>query len=433
MRNTEHGRKLRPRLDPRPTYVNLTAFLYTLASVPMFASRPFMAAFVTALLARFGASIPWISDSHVIQALHRAPAWFTSATALLLLGLLALGEVLAAKRAEVRAVMEEIDSFVKAAVAMLVALALIDSESAETIHAIQKSGLGLHSVWATVVGGAVFAVSTVRRGLLAHLSDVDDDDDIGLQSLLSWAENSWTILGLLFLVIFPIVALVLSALTALGLFIARRRADRREELSKVPCAQCRTPIFPHATRCCACRRAVDAPRAVGVFGQPKERVATDLAQQRFDLVARKRCPDCATRLKERAIRQACRVCQTVTFANQADLERYLAALAQRLPRTLLICLGLSSIPVLGVIPGVVYYRLTIVSGLRGYIPPLSGCMTRVVVKIINWGIIALQPIPILGALVVPLMCLSTYWIYRRALVGRAQTDLAVAVSLPRSV
>ena len=112
----------------------------------------------------------------------------------------------------------------------------------------------------------------------------------------------------------------------------------------------------------------------------------------------------------------------MTFASPQAFDAYLDALAGRLPRTLLICLGLSSIPVLGVVPGVVYYRLSVVSGLRGYIPPLRGCMTRVTVRIINWGIIALQPIPILGALVVPIMCLASYWIYRRALVQRAEDD-----------
>lgn len=411
--------------------MNPSAVLYTLASVPMFASRPLLAAFVTALFARFGTSIPWVSDSAVIQALHRAPEWFTSPTTLAILGVLALGEAFGAKHAEVRAVMDEIDSFLKSAVAMLVAFALLDGDSAETLRAIQKSGVGSGGLWSVVVGAAVFLVSSLRRGVLRFVSQIDDDDDIGLQSLLNWVENGWTVLGLLFLVVFPIVALVLSALTALGLYVARRRAERREQLNKTPCAACGTPIFPHATRCFACRRAVDAPRAVGVFGQPLERAAADVAAQRFDLSARKRCPECATRLKRRAVQQVCPVCHTVTFASRADFERYLDVLAQRLPRTLLVCLGLGSIPVLGVVPGVVYYRLALVSGLRGYVPPLSGCLARAVVRLINWGLIALQPIPILGALIVPLMCLSTYLIYKRALARRAATDLREAEVLPQ--
>ena len=49
--------------------MNLSAFLYTLSSVPIFASRPFLAAFVTALLARFGTELPVIGDHSVLLAL----------------------------------------------------------------------------------------------------------------------------------------------------------------------------------------------------------------------------------------------------------------------------------------------------------------------------------------------------------------------------
>ena len=65
--------------------MSLASILYSLASVPMFASRPFLAAFVTAILARFGHDIPWLRDHEVIHALSRSPEWFTSTWTLLLL------------------------------------------------------------------------------------------------------------------------------------------------------------------------------------------------------------------------------------------------------------------------------------------------------------------------------------------------------------
>ena len=95
-----------------------------------------------------------------------------------------------------------------------------------------------------------------------------------------------------------------------------------------------------------------------------------------------------------------------------------------MPKTLLVCLLLGAIPVLGVIPGVAYYRLNLVAGLRGYIPPLRGCTTKWVVRLIHFGVIALQPIPLVGAVVLPFMCWSTYAIYARSLAGRATEDLA---------
>ena len=65
----------------------------------------------------------------------------------------------------------------------------------------------------------------------------------------------------------------------------------------------------------------------------------------------------------------------------------------------------------------------IVSGLRGYVPPLRGCLARIAVRIVSWVLIAFQPIPLVGAVILPTMCLATYAIYRHALLGRARADL----------
>ena len=404
--------------------MTLSAILYTFSSIPIFASRPFLAAFVTALLARYGSELPWIGDNAIVVALGATPEWFRSPTALAVLGVLALLEVLSAKSPAARAVLDNVDGIVKTAVAMLVALAVIDSDTAKTIETIQKADVGLDKAWALAIGTGTWFAASLRRRVVELVVEADEGDDVGLQSLLAWAENSWAVLGLLFLVIFPIAALVLSALTMVGIGYARRRAEAREERSKTPCAGCQTPLRAHATRCHVCRREVDAPRAVGIFGQPREKPAPDRARHAFDLVARKRCPQCAARLPKPAVRQACPTCAKVTFATTAEFEQYLAVLAARLPKTLLVSLGFGAIPLLGVIPGVIYYRLNLVAGLRGYIPPLRGCTTKWTVRLIHFAVIALQPIPVVGAVVLPFMCWSTYAIYRHSLASRAREDLA---------
>lgn len=403
-----------------------TGLLYTLASIPMFASRPFLAALTTACFARFGPSVPWLGDSEVIQALAGAPEWFRGGTCLTTLAALAALEYAATKRAEIRDWFEHVDGTIKTAVAVLVSFALIGSDDAGLADAIRGSSTFGAGAWSALVGAGTWALAAARRGLLEHVLDIDEDDDIGLWSALGWAESASTFLGLLFLVIFPVAALVLSALTALGIWVARRRAQRAEEASKVGCATCGARIYPHATRCFACRAEVAAPRAVGVFGQPRDKPAPDRELQRFELVSRKRCPDCATRLKQRAVRQRCPACGRTTFATREELDRYLEAIAARVPRALAICAAFGAIPLIGVVPGVLYYRLNLVSGLRGYIPPLRGCTTRLVVRTFHFTVIALQPIPIVGALVLPGMAWSTYAIYRRSLVGRAEDDLAPA-------
>lgn len=406
----------------------LKSILYSLATVPLFASRPFLAAFLTALLARFGTHIPWIGDKEVIVALSHSPEWFRSGWCLFALGALATGEVLSAKHAEVRAILQEADAWLKSAVALLVALALIDKSDADTIRHIQHQGLGLHSLWSVIVAALVWCAAKLRQGALAIVHEIDDHDDIGLQTALSWAENSWVVLGVFFFVIAPLLALVLALLAAAGLWLAQRWARRAEERKRIPCTKCATPVHPHALRCPNCGHELESPRAVGVFGQPKNEPAGDRARQRFLLIARKRCPVCATRLVKRALQQACPACKAVTFAGWREFEEYRYEIDARLWPTLLVCLCFSAIPVVGVIPGVIYYRLNLVTGFRGYIPPVSGCFARIWVRFVHWGLILLQPVPLFGALMLPLMCWSTYAVYRRALNGSARKALPASAA-----
>lgn len=396
--------------------MTITTLIYALGSAPLFAARPFLAAFLTALLARFGTSIPWLGDHDAIVALSHAPDWFTNGTCLSILGVLSAAEIASAKSPEIQAVMAELDAWIKSSVAFLVSLAILDPDDAKILRAIDENSiLGLHSFAALGSAGATFLSNRIRAGLVNMISDVDDHDDVGLKSLLAWIENTWTVFGILLLVLLPLFALALSAAATLFVFLWRRRALAREAASMVTCASCQARIRPTATLCHHCRAQVAGPKAVGVFGQATKRIATDRNRHRFELIARKRCPDCASRLEKRAVQQDCPTCGRRTFADAAEFDSYLRALADRLPRTLLVCFALSAIPLVGVIPGVIYYRLTLVSGLRGYIPPLKGCTTRFLVRLVNYGIIALQPIPLLGALILPLMCWSNYVLYRSSL------------------
>lgn len=407
--------------------MSIAGVLYSVGSIPMFASRPFLAALLTASFMRWGEHVPFV-DEKVAQGLSsHAPAWFVSNAAMGVMAVLAALEIYAAKSPDVRAFLQEIDGFVKSGVAVLVSLALLDKESAAILKHVDHQGIfGLHSLWALMVGGAVYVLSALRRAVLEWIFDIDDNDDLGVQTLLMRLETAWTAGGLLFIVVFPVVAIGLSAATALGLWWLQRRAETKEEQQKVPCAHCQVRIHPSALTCHACGKDVAAPRRIGVFGQPKEQAIDDRELHRFLLVGRKRCPVCATRLKQRVVQQDCPTCKRKTFANQAEFEQYLAALDTRLPKTLGVCFLLGAIPIIGVIPGVAYFRLTLVSGLRGYIPPLRGCVSRWIVRVVNWVLIGFQVIPFAGALVLPVMCVTNYWIYRSALRGRAQDDFAHA-------
>ena len=84
-----------------------------------------------------------------------------------------------------------------------------------------------------------------------------------------------------------------------------------------------------------------------------------------------------------------------------------------------VCFLLGLIPVLGVIPGVIYYRLSIVAPFRRYIPPGRGFLLRWGVRLAVLALVAFQWVPVAGGLAVPAMALLNYLAYRSAYRGLA--------------
>jgi hypothetical protein len=273
----------------------------------------------------------------------------------------------------------------------------------------------LSIIWAAILAGATWLLGRVRAGIVDTISSLDDGNSLGLISILHWTETLWVGVATYLIIFLPIIALALGAITAATLVTIRWYFDRRERLSMIDCAHCGTKMHPTAPACPSCRQAQAQPRKVGLFGQPKDELVTDPAAHRLELIGRKRCPVCATRLKERAVRQACTGCGTVTFADMSAINVYMRSLQARLPHTLLICFVCGLVPVIGVIPGIAYYRLSLVASLKGYVPRTIGCLTRWGIRLAGLVLLALQPIPVLGALTLPAMCLLNYTVYRKVI------------------
>ena len=79
------------------------------------------------------------------------------------------------------------------------------------------------------------------------------------------------------------------------------------------------------------------------------------------------------------------------------------------------CLLLGSIPLFGIVPGVIWYRVNLVTPVSRYVPRSVGCLTRSGLGFFNLLLVGFQPIPILGALTLPIMCLVNYKVHCAAL------------------
>ena len=388
--------------------------LHAVGSIGFFSSRAFLTAFATAALLRWGNDLPLLADSGLLEGVDDAPTWFTSNASLLVLGVLAAVEVLANKSPEARALLDDVDRYLKPGVAALTTIGMVSALDAEFVErTVEQAGLGDYLLMFLVVPG-VYVLSIARTAVLSTLSEADEDDDIGIQKLISWAEDVGVVGGLVFLVLFPVVMVVLLAIVSGLILLARKRAVAREEKAKVPCASCGEMIYPVAMACPSCRAPVATPQAVGVFGQAKGRPATDPAAHRYRLIEKKRCSVCGTRLRENRVDQSCPTCEYQPLGDAESAEAYAAHVSKRLPLVLIVSFALSLIPVVGLIPGVIYYRTTLIAPYRRYVPLGKRIVLKWAVRVLFFFLIAMQWIPMLGGFVVPTMALVNYGAYRSA-------------------
>jgi hypothetical protein len=409
----------------------MLAYLTSLGVVPMFAARAFVPLFATALVARIGPEFAPFAGSLGIDLFGNLPDWATSNVTLAILGIMALVEVVMAKVPEARELMIYTSAQLKGIAAFLACFLMLGGSPLELLEHVRKEGFATEYAWGQSfvytwsfgLGAIVWFTSALHRRIHAWLRDVDEDDSLGLQKLLSYLEDSIGFLGVLFL-LNSLLALATAGATIGGLYLVRRMLEAREERRKVPCESCGTPNHLCGVRCSSCERPLPNPRRVGLLGSARDEAVQDFALHRLEMVAQKRCPTCGDRLKQRRVDQICPKCDTRPFEDAKAFEEFLASVRARLPHTMAVSFGLGLIPLAGLIPGILYYRVCLISNLMHYVPRSRSFFTRWLVRLVNGTLLCLQPVPVVGAFTLPLMCLTNYSVYRSTL--RRQGTKALA-------
>lgn len=423
--------------------------IQALGSTGLFASRAFVPAFAAALMLRFGGDLPLIDK--VMSGLSLlngsvVPNWFTSDASLVVLGILAALEIAANKNPDARAVLNKLDKFVKPGMAALTFLGVAGVKDTafiqQTIGAASDAhgpaaggvvllamGTTLATVFAAVSAVGTFVIANVRSAVLGVFFDADPDDDVGIQKLFSWASDIWAAFGVFFLILFPFVMIALVAIVTGLIAAVRWWLNRKEEKSRVACATCKTLMYRCAMACGSCRSPNPNVCDVGVLGQSDTDDPADVESQPRQLAEARRCPLCATRLPERDPHQACPACETRPFADPAFVERYETDIAKRLPLVLGVGALLSAIPVIGLIPGVIYYRMALVAPFRRYLPWGKSFVAKWAIRLVLFLLIAVQWIPAVGIVTIPAMALISFFAYR----GLFRSELGVGETAPARV
>lgn len=384
----------------------VTTAIHVMGMAGIFPSRAFIPAFAVAMTMRFGQKTAFVQSMGLT-----GPTWLTHDATLIILGILSVLELVATKSPEVREALNEFDGYLKAAMAFVVTAGILSATDAQTVEAMRQAGF-VDWILASMVAAVVFFLATLRSMTLGLLIESDSHDDLGVQGLISWVEDLWTIFGFLLLVIYPLIMVFLASVVFVVIYLVRRYFQHREEKAKVPCSSCKQPVYPTALRCAACKAEQPAPRSVGIFGRSLSSPVANRERHQLELVENKRCPECAAHLTERAAKQTCPACGHALMGDSAFADRYLEFVDARLPKVLGISLALSFVPVVGAIPAIIYTRLTLVAPFRRYIPTGIGCLVKWLVRLVNLVLILLQVIPIAGALMMPIMAILNYWAYR---------------------
>lgn len=392
--------------------MNIATLIHGFGSVGMYTSRAFLPAFITAFTLRFGESIPYLKNADLFQATIDEPTWFTHWITLTVLGILAALEVAATKIPEAQEILNDIHAYFKSAMAALSFMGIISLSDMEFIQkTIQQAGLGEISI-AGIIAGIVYVLDVIRSQLLRFLMEADADDDLGVRGFISWIEDLFSISFVAFLLLFPLVALAINVLFVGGLFIVRWYLERKEEKTKIPCVSCGELVYQCALQCQSCATPLQEPHAIGFLGQSKPYPSKNISRQPYRLAEERRCPVCATRIREKSIHPACSACGHTLFKDSKFNTAYLEHIARRLPMVCGLSFLLSLIPIIGLIPGVIYYRLALVAPFRRYIPMTHNFMAKWGIRLLFFVLVSMQIIPGVGGLVVPLMALVSFLVYR---------------------
>ncbi|AGA26804.1 zinc ribbon domain-containing protein [Singulisphaera acidiphila] len=388
--------------------MSLPLLLQGLGSVGLFASRAFLPAFVTALMLRFGPQIPWLAQAGLLSQVRDVPTWFTSDIALVVLGLLAALELVAGRVPEAKLFLDEVYGYLKPAMAVLTYLGVLNATDRAAVgRLIQEAGFLEYLPVLAVAVGTMVAVQ-IRGPIVAPLVD---HDDLGLQKLLGWIGDLWGGLGPLALIVFPLLTVAVFGFAVFLLVLVERRVASQREKGQVPCINCGRPIDPCALACPFCKAPVKEPKNVGILGQPTNRPA-NIASLPYQLVAVKRCPVCATRFTQRGPRQPCLACGYRLMDDVEFAKGYIRFIDRRVPFVCFLSFLLGLVPILGIIPGVITYRLILIAPYRRYLPLGHGLLLRWGVRLALVVLVAFQWIPVAGGLALPSMALLNYVAYR---------------------
>ncbi|MBD5781838.1 hypothetical protein IEN85_20220 [Pelagicoccus sp. NFK12] len=391
----------------------INSLLYATGLSGFFASRAFLPAFAAAFAMKYGHLVPWLGSIEFVQKMADAPTWFTHPAVVWGLGALAVAEMLAERSPEIRELLDEGLVYAKTGLSAATSYGLLSAADAEVVGDLVSQAGFLDSIPAAISGGLTFFLTMTRNGVVGILSEADEDDSLGMRKFISWCEEIWATFGVWVLLAIPAAVLLLNGIVFGVLYLIRKRHEGKMEAARIECPKCQTKIHCFATACLSCDTPNENPVALGFLGGMLEEKQRDVMAQKVRLIELKRSPKSGEKVKGRGADITCQEDSVAVFGDKEVNEQYFKTVDARLPKVLIVSAALGFVPILGLIAGVIYYRLQLVAPYRRYLPWSKGFLTKWLVRLVLLLLAALQIVGF-GIFAVPLMALINHWMYRNA-------------------
>ena len=328
-------------------------------------------------------------------------------------------EIIGDKIPEIKQVMVVFDKYIKSGMAIATNFALLGPDSMAIINSTQ-AGISFYQCWGIFCAGMVLLLAKIRAGLFDILFEIDDEDSLGINSIFSFLEDLWVIIGIVLVVVVPIVVFILVGIVFGVVYLIEKHYEKKEKKSFTICTSCKGKIHPSALACQHCQSPVETPLQIGILGKIKDEPVPDIKEHVFELIRAKRCPSCATKFTRNKINQTCLACTEPAFGDMIKVINYTKYINGKVLCIVGISTLLGLIPIIGMILSIVISKIVLIRPYKQYLSVRKRIFGKWVLRFIGFILIVLQAIPFIGALSPPIFVFISYRHWKKSFIKDAK-------------
>ncbi|WP_338815283.1 hypothetical protein V9L05_09485 [Bernardetia sp. Wsw4-3y2] len=389
--------------------MSLAIILHAVGTIPLFASRAFLPAFLTSLLFRFPNIFPFTE----VDA-PSAELFITQTPVIIVLGILAVLEILADKNTDIKVLWLQAEPFLKPIIYSIMLLGVVDNDSEAIMQGIYQAGMGDY-VMISFTAGAVYGLTILRASIQQWLLEIDGDGDLFLNFIFSSIEDTFVFFGFLLLLATGIGAVIFFGIIVGILYLWQRKIKSNEEKQKITCFSCQHKNPPFALECSNCHTPQKEIYKIGFLGQKKEEQINNDAKARkkqmLSLLTQERCGYCAVKTNKKV----CPTCRKEHILNSSENRKaYIMFVQKRYALWFPLSIALGFIPILGIAIAVLGANLYVFAPLKRQIPTIKAVGIQILTKLLIFLVIFFGSIA--GFILAPLYCSIRFFMWRTAFV-----------------